>query len=421
MRLPLGFLLIVLAISILVDAYIISTIFKLARSRKRLVILWCEVASMVICYGGLIAVFCIPVRNESSSIQPVMWILYSFLSIYIPKIIFSICSGIGRLIRYFRLRKKRVFSDRRKTTYYSSSIGLFLAISVFIAMWWGVVYTRHQISVEKVEIMSPRLPASFNNYKIVQFSDAHVGTWGNDTVFVSRLVNTINSLKPDMIVFTGDIVNRETIEMEPFLSILSRLHARDGVFSIMGNHDYGDYVDWSSSEAKQANRALMKAWQKQIGWQLLDNDRRFIKHGKDSIVLIGVENWGEPPFHQYGKLTDAYPLNRDSVYNLNDNRYKILLTHNPEHWRREVTRISNVDLTLSGHTHAMQLMFVIGDWRWSPSSFKYKNWGGLYSAESKSGTPMDIYVNIGSGEVGMPSRIAGAYPEITEIILKRSK
>lgn len=419
MRLPIVLVLIVFAVSILVDIYIISSILRLAKSKKRTVLLWCELISILACYGVLIAVMCIPVRKEGSAILTVMWLLYSYLSIYIPKIIFTLFSGCGRLIKRIIQGNKRVFSDRKKVTYYGSSLGIIFGAIVFAGMWWGVLYTRNQISVNKIIVESPKLPAGFNNYKIVQFSDAHVGTWGNDTLFISRLVNTINSLKPDVIVFTGDIVNRETIELEPFLSVLSRLRARDGVFSIMGNHDYGDYVDWNSESAKRANRELMKAWQKQIGWKSLDNEHRFIVHGKDTVVMIGVENWGEPPFHQYGKLTDAYPLNRDSVHNLNDSRYKILLTHNPEHWRREVSGITNVDLTLSGHTHAMQLMLVLGDYRWSPSKFKYENWGGLYSKMSNNSTPMYLNVNVGSGEVGMPSRLAGAYPEVTEIILKK--
>ena len=160
-------------------------------------------------------------------------------------------------------------------------------------------------------------------------------------------------------------------------------------------------------------------WQKQIGWNLINNDRRYITHNGDSIVLIGVENWGEPPFHQYGRLTDAYPLSRDSVYNLNDERFKILLSHNPEHWNREVSKITNVDLTLSGHTHAMQMVFDIFGYEWSPSKWRYPQWKGLYERKNEAGDTTRLYVNIGCGEVGIPARFGIAYPELTQITLKR--
>ncbi|MBD5287465.1 MAG: metallophosphoesterase [Bacteroides sp.] len=376
---------------------------------------------MIIGYGLLVAVMCIPVRDESSDILPVMWLLYSFLTIYISKIVYALISLITRLCSFIskgRIRERRYERDIKRGNV-GVKIGMILAFCTFFLLWWGVFFTRREIRVNQVTITSAKLPAAFNGYKIVQFSDAHVGTWGNDTTFISKLVDRINGLKPDMIVFTGDIVNRRTDELQPFLKVLSRLKAKDGVYSVLGNHDYGDYIDWKNEADHKRNNELLARWEKEMGWRLLNNERAFVTKGNDSIVLIGVENWGEPPFPEYGRLTEAYPSHRDSTYNLNDSRFKILLTHNPEHWSREVLNISNIDLSLSGHTHAMQMMISIGNWKWSPSVFKYSRWGGLYKEKSKSGEPMNLYVNIGSGEVGMPSRIGSAYPEITEIILHR--
>ncbi|MBD5387000.1 metallophosphoesterase [bacterium] len=421
MRLPFFFVILLFVVAILIDLYILRDInrFISLKNRKRWKIGY--FISMIIGYGLLVAVMCMPVRDESSDILPVMWLLYSFLTIYISKIVYALISLITRLCSFIsrgRIRERRYERDIKKGNV-GVKIGMILAFCTFFLLWWGVFFTRREIQVNQVTITSAKLPAAFNGYKIVQFSDAHVGTWGNDTTFISKLVDRINGLKPDMIVFTGDIVNRRTDELQPFLKVLSRLKAKDGVYSVLGNHDYGDYIDWNNEEDHKKNNELLARWEKEMGWRLLNNERAFVTKGNDSIVLIGVENWGEPPFPEYGRLTEAYPSHRDSTYNLNDSRFKILLTHNPEHWSREVLNISNIDLSLSGHTHAMQMMISIGNWKWSPSVFKYSRWGGLYKEKSKSGEPMNLYVNIGSGEVGMPSRIGSAYPEITEIILHR--
>ncbi|MDE6256463.1 MAG: metallophosphoesterase [Muribaculaceae bacterium] len=421
MRLPFFFVILLFVVAILIDLYILRDInrFISLKNRKRWKIGY--FISMIIGYGLLAAVMCMPVRDESSDILPVMWLLYSFLTIYISKIVYALISLITRLCSFIsrgRIRERRYERDIKKGNV-GVKIGMILAFCTFFLLWWGVFFTRREIQVNQVTITSAKLPAAFNGYKIVQFSDAHVGTWGNDTTFIAKLVDRINGLKPDMIVFTGDIVNRRTDELQPFLKVLSRLKAKDGVYSVLGNHDYGDYMDWKNEADHKKNNELLARWEKEMGWRLLNNERAFVTKGNDSIVLIGVENWGEPPFPEYGRLTEAYPSHRDSTYNLNDSRFKILLTHNPEHWSREVLNISNIDLSLSGHTHAMQMMISIGNWKWSPSVFKYSRWGGLYKEKSKSGEPMNLYVNIGSGEVGMPSRIGSAYPEITEIILHR--
>ncbi|MDE6273305.1 MAG: metallophosphoesterase [Muribaculaceae bacterium] len=404
MRIPILFALTLLVLSMATDLYIYLDIRRNFRSRG-----WSRFYgwSAILCWIFLIITLLLPRRDADRGIEFQMWGFYSYLSVYVPKIIFTIASIIGGIPRILNGHSWKS----------GKWIGIPLAFVAFIAMWWGALFTRNQMEVVDVTIASARIPKGFDGYRIVQISDLHVGTWGRDTRFISRLCDSINSLKPDIILFTGDIVNRETTELQPFLKALSGLKAKDGVYSVLGNHDYGDYVEWPTAAEKAANLQLLRNWQRQIGWHLLDNDHTEIIASGDTIQLIGVENWGEPPFHQYGHLIDAYPLTQDSVKNLNDNRFKILMTHNPEHWLREVTDISNIDLTLSGHTHAMQTELRLGNWKWSPSAFRYKTWGGLYTRAAADGNNMKLYVNIGAGEVGMPFRI-GAIPEITLITLR---
>ncbi|MDE5842150.1 MAG: metallophosphoesterase [Muribaculaceae bacterium] len=397
-------LLIILSVG--VDLYIFADLKRNFRQRKCISKLFG--LSSIALWILLIAAILMPRRDADKDIVPLMWCFYTFITIYIPKLIFTLFSLIGGLPKLWR----------GKTWHTGKWVGIPLAIVSFCALWWGALVTRNNIDIEKVEIISDRIPAAFDGYTIVQISDLHTGTRGNDTRFIAKLCDSVNALQPDLILFTGDIVNRQTHELRPFLQTLSTLKAKDGVYSVLGNHDYGDYMDWETPQDKKDNLQLLKNWQRQIGWRLLNNERAELTAGNDTIQLIGVENWGEPPFHQYGHLIDAYPLDSDSVYNLNDHRYKILMTHNPEHWLREVTKISNIDLTLSGHTHAMQTEFKIGNKKWSPSAWRYSTWSGLYTQDAKDGTPMNLYVNIGAGEVGMPFRI-GATPEITLLTLKR--
>ena len=401
-------LIVLFVLSFLVDWYILLDVRLLSAPshRKRNSIIYGF--SAVLCWALLIVTICLPRRSGDNDLIPIMWMLYTYLSIYIPKLVYCICSLIGRI---FRKREPR-------SRNYGAMAGIPLAVLVFILLWWGALFTRNEIETRELEISSERIPKSFDGYRIVQFSDLHTGTWGNDTSFVSKLVDTINRLNADAIFFTGDIVNRNTNELEPFLPVLSRLKAKDGVYSVRGNHDYGDYMDWDSQAEHAANNALLGIWEKQMGWDVLDNTYRYLVRDNDSIILIGVENWGEPPFTQYGNLKDSY--GRDAKGHLRDERYKILLSHNPEHWNREVRKISNIDLTLAGHTHAMQVMLKAGDWRWSPAAWRYEQWGGLYADSVSGPNPSNLYVNIGTGEVAMPSRI-GAIPELTVITLRSGK
>lgn len=433
MRLPLMMIIFLFAISILTDLYIWKDI-RQGKSPRRWHRSGIYAVSSIILWIFLIVTICIPRRSLGGEMYAVMWMLTTYISIYIPKIIYCAFSILGRIPTLFKAKRWR----------WTKYVGIVCALVAFFGVWEGIIFGRKHIQTVRTELTSTRLPESFDGYRIVQISDLHLGTWGDNTAFVSKMVDSINALKPDLIVFSGDLVNQKATETEPFIEVLSRLKAKDGVYSILGNHDYGDYVDWNSPQDKIDNLNRLKENQAKMGWKMLNNDHAFIYKTvsaptdsvlrRDSIALIGVENWGEPPFGQYGDLKKAYPAKQGR--SLNDKNFKILLTHNPEHWVRDVRKESNIDLSLSGHTHAMQMSLSAGGKRWSPSEWKYETWGGFYSDEkdgdiedygspapSKEGwkhsldTP-GIYVNIGSGEVAMPYRIGTSYPEITLLTLK---
>ena len=329
-------------------------------------------------------------------LRGIMWMIFVYLTIYIPKYFGMITAAVLSVPKLVG----------RKAPRRTSTVALVVGAIVFIAMWWGSIVTRYSVQTREVTIERENIPAQFDGYRIAQFSDIHLGSYGSDTAFISRVVDNINALNPDLICFTGDIVNSHTDEAYPFKQTLSRLKAPDGVMSILGNHDYGDYNRWHNPIERDINNAKLEQLERDMGWTLLNNTSTVISRGNDSIAIIGVENWGEPPFPKYGRLSDAYP-------DLNDNAFKILLSHNPKHWQMEVVPTSNIDITLAGHTHAMQVEIDLpGGRRMSIARLKYKEWGGLY----QNGRQL-LYVNTGIGQVAVPMRI-GATPEITLITLK---
>lgn len=265
----------------------------------------------------------------------------------------------------------------------------------------GAFVGRTLFEVKKVTFTSPRLPQSFDGYRIVQLSDIHIGSWEGNQAAIRRMVDSVNALKPDLIVFTGDLVNNRAIELNGFEDILSKLEARDGIYSVLGNHDYGPYYRWKSKREQAENLNDLLQRQAAMGWKLLNNSHAILRHGNDSIALIGVENEGEPPFSQHGDLPRATQGT--------EGMFQLLLSHNPTHWRREVLPRSEVDLMLAGHTHAMQMQLG----HHSPASFIYPEWGGMYLEGGRG-----LYVNVGVGYVGLPFRF-GAWPEITLITLRR--
>ena len=427
MRLPIAVIISLFVVSILVDFYIWTDI-RQGKSKNRWALSNAYGIASFLLWIFLGVTVALPRRGLDGGVYAVMWMLTVYLSIYIPKVLYCIFSLLGRI--------PRIFGGKRWI--WMNYLGGALSLIGFALVWHGILYTRTHTQLVNLTVKSDRLPSNFDGYRIVQISDLHLGTWGTDTKFLSELVMTINNMKPDLIVFTGDIVNQKADELMPFEKILSQLEATDGVYSILGNHDYGDYVDWPTATAKAENLEILKKIQKDAGWKMLNNEHAYISRVKDgrrdSIALIGVENWGEPPFGQYGDLQKAYPA--DTRHNLRDKNFKILLTHNPEHWVQEVRKRTNIDLSLSGHTHAMQMSFDLFGKRYSPSALRYQTWGGFYTENGIGeiedyGNPdtygglertldnPSLYVNIGAGEVAMPFRVGTSNPEITLITLKK--
>ena len=357
-----------------------------------------HVATALPLTAGMICLPFIPHGSASNQVLTfIMWFLFIFYSfVTIKFVVFAIysLSWVKSLPEW----------GKKFVRFAAIATAAILAVIVFFA----VAVTPYRYEVNRVTIEFENLPKAFDGYTIAQFSDTHLGTYGDDTTFVAKYTQAINDLKPDMICFTGDLVNRRTEEAKPFVPQLKRLHAPDGVLAILGNHDYDDYSDWDTEKLKLADQQALRRLEEECGWTLFDNRHLFIRHGSDSIAIIGTGNYGGSSKNNptYGKLENSYP-------NLNDSCFKILLQHNPEVWSQIVVGKTNVDLTLAGHTHAMQIMFKMFGLRLSPARLKFKHWGGLYN-EGKQ----QLYVNIGMGMVGIPMR-AGATPEITLITLKR--
>jgi predicted MPP superfamily phosphohydrolase len=253
------------------------------------------------------------------------------------------------------------------------------------------------------------LPDAFDGYKLTQISDVHSGSFDNIDK-VEYAIDLINEQQSDIILFTGDMVNNKAIEMEPYRDIFKKLKAKDGLYSVLGNHDYGDYVKWDSEEEKKQNLKDLKAIQKDIGFDLLLNENRFIDKDGQRIALVGVENWGKGGFKKAGDLKKASNL-------IDKDDFKILMSHDPSHWDAKVVNDDyHYHLTLSGHTHGMQFGIEIPGWfKWSPVKWRYKRWAGIYKE-------LDQYINVnrGFGYLAFPGRV-GIWPEITVIELKKGK
>lgn len=398
MRLPLILALPFLIINALIDWYICRAVDRRCRHGRRFWKAFSRTTSVILALT-FILIICWPKKGAGDSgLETIMWMLYIYSSIYISKFIFIVLDLIGKIPQLWH--KKRIPG--------STAVAGVLSVATFSLMIWGVFNTRN-IDIRQIDYYNPTLPEAFDGMTIAQISDLHVGTFGNDTSFVSTLVDSINALHPDVIVFTGDIVNRHTSEIEPFIPVLARLHAPQGVYSVLGNHDYGDYYHWNSQADKDANQQRLNDSERAMGWQLLNNESRTIRADGDSLVIIGVENIGDFPFPSYGDLDIAYPDALDNPV------FKILLSHNPVHWTEDIAQSpdKNIALTLSGHTHAMQ--FALG--RLSPAPLRYETWGGMYTDPENA---HDLYVNIGAGEVAIPARI-GATPEVTLFTLRKGE
>jgi predicted MPP superfamily phosphohydrolase len=345
------------------------------------------------------------------------WVVTTVVIIYASKlltilIIFidDIQINIRRLIRFLKTRTQKRIPGRPITrSEFFDKTAIAAGLVPFASMVTGIVSGATDYRVIKRTVHLPNLPRSFDGIRIGQLSDVHAGTFFNKTA-VKGGVEMLLREKADVIFFTGDLVNYQTDEVDDYVSIFDKVRAPMGVFSSTGNHDYGNYRNWPTPEAKRKNFQDLVAVHKQMGYDLLMNEHRFLQEGGDRIAIIGVENWGMGPpqrFPKYGKLHQAYRGTEEAPV-------RILLSHDPSHWDAQVRpEFPDIDLTFAGHTHGFQMGIEVGKFRWSPSQYIYKQWADLYREGSQY-----LYVNRGFGCIGYPGRI-GMPPELTIIELKR--
>ncbi|TWI02335.1 hypothetical protein IQ05_00580 [Flavobacterium tiangeerense] len=346
--------------------------------------------------------------------QKTMFTMALLLLVYLPKIIFTIVLlgedlyrlGVGTL-NYFSNydESKDFFNSRRK---FVSQIGLGLAAVPFLSLIYGITVGKYNYKVIKQRIFFPDLPDAFDGFTITQISDVHSGSFDNPDK-IQHAIDLINAQNSDLILFTGDIVNTHAKEMHPWIETFNKIDKHEyGKFSVLGNHDYGEYVTWKTEQEKEENFEDIKKLYGQIGFNLLLNEHTFIKKGNDQIALVGVENWGHN-FKQAGDLDKASG-------SLQKQDFKILMSHDPSHWNKVVQHDKrHFQLTLSGHTHGMQFGIEIpGYFKWSLVQYVYEQWAGLYENVGRY-----VYVNRGFGFHAYPGRV-GIMPEITVIELKKA-
>lgn len=334
------------------------------------------------------------------------------IAFYSPKfilVLFNLTEDVFRFLIavYNRLRIRNMVIKLPSRRKFISKLGIGLASIPFVSLNLGMVWGKNNIKVLNYTLFFDNLPSSFDGFKLTQISDLHAGNLDN-LDDLERTVKLINSQNSDVIFFTGDLVNNEADELIPWITTLSKLSAKDGVYSILGNHDYGDYRSWPTELEKKKNFAKLKKYQKKIGFDLILNDSRFIYKGGQKLAIVGVENWSNA-FRKYADLSLA-------TKKIKSSDFKILLSHDPTHWQEKILQgEDDYPLTLSGHTHGGQFGIEIpGYLKWSPVKWRYKYWAGIYKEKNKY-----LNVNRGLGTTAVPGRV-GIWPEISVITLKSS-
>lgn len=389
---------VILLLSIVADTWVYHSLSRSGSKRdsrlRRLYLIGAFLTDLL-----LIVAIAMPRRGGSNGILVAdMWMLYTVVSLLTAKILYLFCDLFSYIPRLWHRGTKIRW-------HFFSVLGIIVSWGTIITLAWGSIINRNRISVTQIEVSSPHITPGIDGLRIAHISDLHVGTWGNDTTFLSRAVDSINALNPDIIIFSGDIVNRASDELRPFIPTLSHLNAPLGVYAVRGNHDYGDYRHWDSECERGANLTLFKELYDLTSIKLLDDTTVVVKHGTDSLAIMGVQNISSNKrFHTYGSLEKAMESNRDQLP-------AVLITHDPSHWYQDIRNKDgyNIPLTLSGHTHAMQ--FQIADH--TPAIFSSHTPWGLYTDSCGH----NLYVNRGLGTVGIPARV-GATPEITLITLR---
>ena len=394
---------ILLAVFFIIEIYVYQAIRNITTNNYIRIGYW---VFTLLAYG--IILYWILTFNRSSRDHQQIQLMVSAMMIFVlPKLLSVIFLLIGDFTRFIEFgfkyftAKENYFPERRKfiSTTALAAAGIFSALAID-----GIIFGKYRHTVRKVKLRFKNLPESFKGYKIVQISDVHSGSFFNPQK-LQKAIDLINEQDADVVLFTGDMVNNYADEFKPFIPLFKSIKAKDGKFSILGNHDYGDYGAWNSREEKAQNIPTLKNYQAEAGFKMLRNENIALEKNGEKIYLLGVENWGIKPFPQYGDLDKA-------LVGVPENAIKVLMSHDPTHFDEVVKKHkTHVHLTLSGHTHGMQFGLDLKNIKWSPVKFKYKKWADLYESEGKY-----LYVNRGFGVIAYPGRV-GINPEITVIEL----
>jgi len=341
------------------------------------------------------------------------WLFVIVVAIYLSKILmlpFLLIDDISRLVQFiasfFQQNTSKESGGISRSAFFSK-VATYGAAVPLLGFGTGIAFGAHNYQIRKQKLVLPKLPKAFEGLKIVQISDIHSGSfWNKDAVI--KGIEKIKSLNADIIFFTGDLVNNTADEFNDWLPHFGELKAPMGVFSILGNHDYGDYKAWESAAAKAQNLAALRAHHYAMGWQLLDDTHEVLEINGEKLAIIGIQNWGTGRFPKYGNLSKALQGLDETI------PVKLLLSHDPSHWDAQVrTEFPQIDVQFSGHTHGMQFGVDNKVLKWSPVQYRYKQWGGLYQEGNQQ-----LYVNRGFGYIGYPGRL-GIWPEITLFELSR--
>lgn len=406
---------IIAIIMLLLDWYVFQAIKTVTHHSSEKTRLWIFSAYWIISIASVTYALLFPYLLTINSFKTIKTYAFAIVvGLFFAKLLIALFLMIDDLRRLFMWIASKVFTDtgahyvENENLIPRSAFLNWLGIGVGTTLFGSLLYgfsNKYNYNIKQVKLRFPNLPKAFNGLKMVQISDIHSGSL-NDKNAVNKGIDLILEQQPDIIFFTGDIVNDRATELEPYMEVFSRLKAPLGVYSILGNHDYGDYVQWPSPQVKQQNLQTLVQMHRQMGWHILLNEHATITRNNESIAVIGIENWGaKANFPKYGKMSQAYPGAEKFPF-------KILLSHDPSHWDAEVIqKYPDIDLMLSGHTHGMQFGVEIPGFKWSPVQYVYKQWAGLYKKGKQH-----LYVNRGFGFIGYPGRV-GILPEITVFTL----
>lgn len=410
-----SFFWVILALMILMDFYVFGAIKALSsgaspRNRSLITIIYWSLS-----IGALLLFLLLPYLNLDSYASGLRSTVFAILiGLFFAKFITAAILLVDDLRRGLQWIAVKLFSNKEgerlsegegiSRSNFLSWLALAAGTGLFGTLLYGFS-NKYNYKVKRVKLRFPNLPAAFNGLKVVQLSDIHSGSF-TDKAAVQRGVDLVMQQGADLILFTGDLVNNKAEEMKDFTDLFGQLKAPMGVFSVLGNHDYGDYVAWENGEAKKRNLTDLQNVHKSMGWRLLLNEHAVLEKEGEKIGLLGIENWSSKArFPKYGKMEEAHRGTEDLPF-------KILMSHDPSHWDAQVrTTYKDIDLMLSGHTHGMQFGVELPWLKWSPVQYVYTQWAGLYESQKQK-----LYVNRGFGFIGYPGRV-GVLPEITVLEL----